>query len=57
MFLEDTQDEPLSQTSDNSVFDSETLVIPESQENQYHGEITVEKLEVLKINQLVKSQS
>ena len=39
MFLEDTQDEPLSQTSDNSVFDSETLVIPESQENQYHGEI------------------
>ena len=24
----------MSQTSDNSVFDSETLIIPESQENQ-----------------------
>ena len=29
-----TQVEPLSQTSDNSVFDSKTLDMPESQENQ-----------------------
>lgn len=35
IFVEDTQVEPMSQTSDNSVFDSENLVIPESQENKY----------------------
>ena len=35
IFVEDTQVEPMSQTSDNSVFDSGNLVIPESQENKY----------------------
>ena len=34
IFVEATQVEPLSQTSDNSVFDSETLIIFESQENK-----------------------
>ena len=34
IFVEDTQVEPLSQTSNNLVFDSETLFLPESQENQ-----------------------
>ena len=34
IFVEDTQVEPLSQTSDNSVFDSETLVTAEYQETK-----------------------
>ena len=34
IFVEDTQVEPLSQTSNNLVFDSETLFLTESQENQ-----------------------
>ena len=34
IFVEDTQVEPMNQTSDNSIFDSENLVIPESQENK-----------------------
>ena len=33
-FVEDTQVEPLSQTSENSVSDSETLVMPKSHENE-----------------------
>ena len=34
IFVEDTQVEPLSQTSDNSVFESENLIISVSQENK-----------------------
>ena len=34
IFVEDALVEPLSQTSDNSIFDSGTLIIPKSQENQ-----------------------